>query len=699
MNIRIRIKSFLYNCFRAYLGLGLMATFLTTALPAQHTEVPNPDETVGVLRLSDLGSNEVLDMMERFTGKPILRQQSLPTVKINFSSQGPMTKAEAVLALESLLSLNGIAITDVGEIFLKAVPSAAIGTQVPPMIENSTLGAIPSQKIYAKFFRLNYLQVAEALPLLQPMLTQGTPVAFDKSNSLMIVDALINLQRIEKILLIIDVPAPMDTAIYFFTMKHVTASEIVTRLQTMQQGSLRRYFENNTTFDADDRTNQIIVVTHHSNKKIITDLIEKLDIDVAPLTLTDVFRLKHADAEEVVSLVEQVITGQQQARESQAGTPKTTRRQQQTTQQQQQQQARTKIAATLAGSEENLQFSEYMRIVADPRANAIVAYGTHGDLKALKELVEKIDVLLAQVRIEVVIAEVTLSKDLVRGIDAFGFSYNALQSTDGEGNTPTGSTDQFAYSITPASSSIGSKTILDISRGTIDPFSIAAVINKARQNNMVKVLSAPTILTTHNQEATINVGEARPVITSSIGAQSGFAARSTVQFRDIGIELKVKPLIGANGVVQMEIEQKVESVVDQISVDGNFQPIIGTRNATSFISVRDGELVVLGGLQAIDETESKSRLAFFGSLPLLGPLFGSKSIVLKKTELLIFIQPHVLTSTQEAHEDAEKQIDLLQSNEEVLHYIEKGTFKPKEDEKEVKSFLKPKKKKKKVNDE
>ena len=74
MNIRIGIKSFMHNCFRAVLGLGLTATVLTTALQAQQTDVPNPDETVGVLRLSDLGSNEVLDMMERFTGKPILRQ-------------------------------------------------------------------------------------------------------------------------------------------------------------------------------------------------------------------------------------------------------------------------------------------------------------------------------------------------------------------------------------------------------------------------------------------------------------------------------------------------------------------------------------------------------------------------------------------------------------------------------------------------
>lgn len=687
-----RIKTYLHHCFGALFAMSLMAALAATGLRAQQTYVPNPDETVGVIRMSDLGANEVLDMMERFTGKPILRQQSLPAVKINFSSQGPMTKAEAVLALESLLSLNGIAITEVGDNFLKAVPSASIGTQVPPMIEDTSLDATPSQKVYAKFFRLDYLQVDEAVPLLQPLLTQGAPVAFTKSNSLMIVDALINLQRIENILAKVDVPAPVDTAIYFFTMEHVTASEIATRLQNMQQGSLKRYLENNTTFEADDRTNQIIAITHPSNEKIITDLIEKLDIDVAPLTKTEVFSLNYADAEEVTSLVEQVITGQQQARESQAGTPQTTRRQQPA----QQPQARTNTAAAASG-EDNLQFSEFMRIVADPRANAIVAYGTPSDLESLKELVDKIDVLLAQVRIEVVITEVTLSKDYVRGIDAFNFSYNGTPSTgdNGDSTTPTGSADQFVASVTPSSSSIGSKTIFDIQNLALNPFSITAVINKARQNNLIKVLSAPTILTTHNQEATITVGQARPVITSSQSDLTGGSfARSTVQFRDIGIELKVKPLIGSNGVVQMEIEQKVESVVDKIDVDGNEQPIIGTRNATSFISVKDGELVVLGGLQSIDESESKSRLALFGAIPLFGPLFGSKSVVLTKTELLIFIQPHVVTTTQEANEDAKNQIDILQSNEDVIHYIEKGTFKPKEGEEEMKSFLKPEKKKK-----
>ena len=622
---------------------GLLLLSVGNPLHGQYNQIPDPEVTVGIIRISDMGANEVLDMLERFTGRPVLRQQNLPAVKINFSSQGPMKKWEAVLALESLLSLNGIAITDLGEKFLKAVPAAAIGTQVPVMIEESTLEATPSQKIYAKFFRLTYLSTTEAVPLLQPLLTQGAPVEFFKSNSLMITDALVNLQRVERILERIDQPPEVDVEILFFPLKHVAASEITKRFEGLQSGSLKRYLENNTTFVGDDRTNQLIVFTHPSNNQIISDFIEKLDVDVAPLTQTEVFFLKHADATEVTNLIEQVITGQQQARDERSAQRGQGTRQQEARSQPQGQTPPQPTPATSTRSEllaasggENLQFSDFVRIVADPRGNSIVAYGTPSDLVYLKEIVDKIDILLAQVRIEVIIAEVTLTKDRLRGIDAFNADFNLLNASE------------INFGITaPGTSRVPSGFSFS---GSVKDFSISAVIDAARRSSEVTVLSAPTIVTTHNQEATINVGESRPVITATQSDSTlGTSIRSNVQFRDIGIELKVKPLIGANGIVQLEIDQKVESVVSSVTIDGNDQPIIGVRQATSFVSVADGQLIVLGGLQEINETEGKSRLWFFGSIPVLGGLFGSKTVEETKRELLMFIEPHVITQTADAN--------------------------------------------------
>ena len=645
---------------------GLLLLSVGNPLHSQFNQIPDPEVTVGIIRISDMGANEVLDMLERFTGRPVLRQQNLPAVKINFSSQDPMKKWEAVLALESLLSLNGIAITDLGKKFLKAVPAAAIGTQVPVMIEKSTLEATPSQKIYAKFFRLNYLSTTEAVPLLQPLLTQGAPVEFFKSNSLMITDALVNLQRVERILETIDQPPEVDVEILFFPLKHVAASEITKRFEGLQSGSLKRYLENNTTFVGDDRTNQLIVFTHPSNIQIISDFIEKLDIDVAPITQTEVFYLKHADATEVTNLIEQVITGQQQARDERSaqrgqGTRQQETRTQSQTPPQQTPATSTKAELLAASGAENLQFSDFVRIVADPRGNSIVAYGTPSDLVYLKEIVDKIDILLAQVRIEVIIAEVTLTKDRLRGIDAFTADFNLMNASEinfgvtapGTSRVPSG----FSFS------------------GSVKDFSISAVIDTARRNSEVTVLSAPTIVTTHNQEATINVGESRPVITASQSDSTlGTSIRSNIQFRDIGIELKVKPLIGANGIVQMEIDQKVESVVSTVTIDGNEQPIIGVRQATSFVSVADGQIIVLGGLQEVNETKGNSRLWLFGSIPVLGRLFGSKTLEETKRELLIFIEPHIITETAEANRDAEREIEKLRSKEKLEKFRESGTF-------------------------
>ena len=124
--------------------------------------------------------------------------------------------------------------------------------------------------------------------MIKPLLTQGTPISFPKSNAILVTDPLINLQRIEDVISKVDQPAEVKVVTLFYHLKHVSATDIVKRLQSMQNGSLKRYFENNTTFEAIERSNQLVVFTHHSNKGLIDDLISKLDIDVAPITQTDI---------------------------------------------------------------------------------------------------------------------------------------------------------------------------------------------------------------------------------------------------------------------------------------------------------------------------------------------------------------------------------------------------------------------------
>jgi general secretion pathway protein D len=505
-------------------------------------------------------------------------------------------------------------------------------------------------------------------------MSQGAPIAFSKSNLILVTDALVNLQRIERLLPTLDKPGKLRTEMLFFELQNLDAEEVVRRLQQLVTGALKNRLENNTTFDADDRTNQIIVFTHKTNVELVSRLIGKLDIDVAPVTATNVYSIRYADAVEVVSIIEQVVTGQRQVRSDTGGDNNPAAQAARARAAAQVRQSNQVTAAARADAS-NLQFSDYLTIVPDERANTIVASGTQNDLSYLEQLIDKIDTLLAQVRIEVVITEVGLSEDDTRGIDSFGFDL----TTDGffdfdlDGST--------SWTVDPTNIyGIGLRNISWDGENT----NLSVIFDAAQTKSNISVLSAPTIVTTHNKEATVAVGEERPVITSTTtfagsvsNPDSGTSSRDIqqqVQYRDIKLELKVTPLIGSDGIVQLEIEQQIQSVVDQILVNGNEQPVIGTRSANSYVSVRDGGLIALGGLQSLDTQEIGGRMAFFGKIPIIGDLFTSEDTAYKKTEILIFIRPTIIRTTEDADRDANQLIDQIEGTEDIRDYLDNGSF-------------------------
>ena len=134
----------------------------------------------------------------------------------------------------------------------------------------------------------------------------------------------------------------------------------------------------------------------------------------------------------------------------------------------------------------------------------------------------------------------------------------------------------------------------------------------------------------------------------------GAGYRSTVNSKDIGIQLSVKPLIGTDGSVQLEIKQEVSDILGDIIIDGNPQPRIGRRSTESFVSAKSGEIIVLGGLQRSTQTKSTSRL---GPIPLIGDLLGSRTKGRTRTDLVFFLRPTILTSTTADNAPALAQIE------------------------------------------
>ena len=678
---------------KSCLLISLLLAFATTAnaqqsgTPATTPIVPleprveNPDEMVGLIVLSDETALQVLDMLEKMTGKIILRRQDIAAVKINFNSRGPLTKGEAVLALESLLSLNSIMLTDMGGRFMKAVPATSVNSHVPEMLIGSTLDLPASQQIYAKLFKFDYLQAeATSGTTVTPLLSQNSSVVvFPKSNAMLITDALINLQRIERIINEMDKPQDIREDIRFIKLDYIQAAEMQQRIENLIQGPLKSYLEGNTSVTADERTNQLILITHPGNLKIIMDVIENVDVDAAPLTSSEVFPLRQAKAEEVVPIIEEIISGQKEGREEDAKTEIKKKNNSNKNNNKSNNnngpipQPSTQVAsqgtATSSSSNSSLQFSNFVGLSADERTNSIVAYGTHNDLKTLKELIEKIDIPLPQVLIEAVITEVTLKEDQASGLSSFGFTYDGL--TDPLKQLFTG-----VNIVTPGATGAGS----GITGGSIDlnnpsDFSLSALVTASDTDSNARILSTPRIMVSHNEEGIINVSESRPIITSSTSSlnNTNNNSRSTVEYRDIGIKLTVTPLIGADGTVQMTIEQTVENVVGTIQVDENDQPIIGIREATSTVSVQDNQVIVLGGLQQNSLTDSNSYVPGFRRIPFLGGLLGTDTKEYDRTELIIFIRPKVLPNPAEAQNLSNDYIEKAEEKEAVMDYLENNS--------------------------
>ncbi len=652
---------------------------LSTTVPAANA----PEEMIDSIRFRDMELTLVIDRLEAWTGRIVLRPQALPQATITLNIPRPIPKSEAIRALISVLALNNIGVVEMGDRYLKIIELAnKTRTEAPEMITGSLLGLPPSGKVASKVFDLTNLKAQEFVPQLNTLLNVqlGGAVLFNNTNSFLVTDSIFNLQRVEQLIQVLDRPASTDILPKFYSLRFAKASELVNRVKQMLQGPNQVALGNSLSLSADDRTNQVVLIAAPQQYAFFDELITRLDVKADPNTRNEVIYLKHATAKDVATLLTTVVTGQTTAAtrggngstrtqtgfgntspfnpapvptpppaESGGATPPPTG-------------SAANANAAAGGADSATQFSTLLTIASDDRSNAVVVSGTVDDIRLIRELVDKIDIVLAQVRIEVVIAEVTLSETDQTGLQA-------LNLTVGPG--PSGNTKITNFDGTVAG--------WRISQGTVDPLAFQNVMQNVGERRNLKVLSSPTIVTTHNNEAQIIVGESRPIITGTTTSPgtvgSDLAQSSTVTYKDIAIDLKVTPLIGEDGNIQLKIDQQVNDILTEITIDRNLQPVIGRRQATSFINVLDGEMIVLGGLQRTRSTRNRTKLGFLVEIPIISHLLGGRTKIEERTELLLFIRPHVL-APRIGTAQTRTEIDRMSNAEQIRDHILTTPFNP-----------------------
>jgi general secretion pathway protein D len=465
--------------------------------------------------------------------------------------------------------------------------------------------------------------------------------------------------------------------------------------------------------------------------RFFEQVVAALDVSTAPDVTIEVLRLEYADAEEVASMLNALI-GAAASPSSKSSTPKkttttsttrpdgspgptattsTTREEPRSFQLQEfiDQQRQLAGAKGAEGKTKVGQLSaENIKILADKRTNGLILMASKGDMAALKDILKGMDVMLSQVLIEAVIMQVSLDKNLERGVDWVQRSMIAYDQTASGGRDPL-----FAF----AGQGGGGKTV-PINASTINSaagiggaggltyyftqfgLNIDAVIKMSQSDNRSKIIASPVILTTDNKEAKIDVSEERYFYkgVSYSGYVSGAQQQAipNVESRKVGLTLTVTPRINAKKFVVMEIAQKIENVNGTQTIsDGtggnNEWPIVASREMNASVSVRSGETIILGGLVEKDNTTDKTGIPFLSKIPFIGFLFGYASDNNRRSEIVVFITPYVLDSPEEIEtESARRKAALSETTDGLWEkgWSDSNLADPPKNRRGIKSLLK-----------
>jgi general secretion pathway protein D len=359
-----------------------------------------------------------------------------------------------------------------------------------------------------------------------------------------------------------------------------------------------------------------------------------------------VYPLQNSKAPHIASLLQSIFTGAAPA-QSAATAPKLeagkTPAQPGTT-------ATPKIGAAASVSGGGSFVSAETKVFADEITNSLIILATPADYSFIEETVRKLDTLPRQVVIEALVAEIKLTDDLT-----FGLAWSLKTDINISGLKPfenpvnlDGQMGQRASQLVAegASTLSGSGfTFLATDASGIVRAKLEALANDSK----AKVLASPHILVLDNREARIQIGDQVPIATSETNVTGTTQIQRTIQYKDTGVILKVKPQVNEGGLVSLELTQEVSTYSIQRIFDSD-QIVISKREATTNLVAQDNQTIVIGGL--IQELGSKARegIPFLSKIPLLGYLFGSTTDKFERRELVILLTPHVIRNQQEAGE-------------------------------------------------
>jgi len=614
-----------------------------------------PEETIpaGTINFQGVDVNQVLDVYAQLVGRTLLRA-SLPDAKIVLKTQTPLTKTEAIQALQAVLALNNISVINIGDKFVKVLQSDQANTAAAEL-DRSGATNLPNLGSYVTHItQLKYVKPTVMMPLIQPFSKLPNSVyPIDDNGILVIRDYAENVKRMLEMIAQIDVSVPAEYISEVIPIRYAMVSEIASALNSLGGSG------GGATVSIGGSTSggQISGLAGNRSSSMgggMGGVMGGMNSGMGGYQSGG-------------------MGGSTSAFGGRGGTavnnPNGTPTGGSTFAQRLNNIVNRASGATGGGGggQDQIQLFGQTKIVPNESSSSLLVFATRQDMAMIKEIIAKLDVPLAQVLIEAIIMDVNLGHTFDFGVSAAQSKKtligtdNPMHQTVGAGgmNNAQPNAQPFLNLLNSAATNAFSPNSLPSGSSYFanigNTWDIA--VQAAQADSHANIIQRPRIQTSQAQPAQFFVGSTVPYITGNYSYYGGGPQNSYSQL-SVGVELDVTPFINPDGVVSMQIQQQIDEI-DNANYNGTDQPSTIKRTLNTTITVRDRDTVILGGFVKTKKSNSKSGVPFLMDIPVLGNLFTKRNDEKDRTELVVLMRPTVLKTPEIAARNTVKETQRL----------------------------------------
>ena len=593
------------------------------------------EEKYVTLDFDNVNIEVFVKFISELTGKNFIIDEKVKG-KVTIFSPKKIPLRDVYKVFLSVLEINGYATVPVGDM-VKIVPSVqarekSVETRFAREARDS------DDRMVTQIVALERANPDEVKRVLDPIVSKTSSVlSYAPAGILIITDYLSNVRRLLGIVKALDVEGAGEQITYL-PLQNASASEVAKSLTSIFQQ--RRPNLTPLRVVADPRTNSIIIFGSVADTENVRKLVAMMDADVPRgESNIQVYRLQNSIAEDLAKVLTSIIqetsltSSASAASSAQAGAPP--------------QRAGAPVV------------SKNVQIVPDKATNTLVIMAEREDYKILENIIKQLDVPRAMVYIEALIMEVNATKDFKLGVEWSGVKdtghFSGLEGSKSAAfaSSGTGVLSTLTTTATAAGTLLGlppgfSMGIVGagIKIGDVIFPTIGAMVQAYKTDADVSILSTPQLLTLDNEEAEINVGSNVPYLTrQQDSSTSTLVNYNTYEYKDVGVTLNITPNINEENFVRLKISQEVTKVTSGAE---KATPTTLKRTAKTTVVVKDGETIVIGGLVGDSTDDGTNKVPFLGEVPIIGWLFKAQTVKREKTNLYVFLTPHIVRTQKEA---------------------------------------------------